>query len=41
MGKRRIDGSFGFSRYFITILEGLGLYKPSAPGVVSGAPILQ
>jgi hypothetical protein len=40
-GERRMDGSFGFSGYFTTTLEGLGLYKSSAPGLVSGAPILQ
>jgi hypothetical protein len=37
---RRMDGSFGLSRCFTIILGGLGLYKPSAPGLVSDAPIL-
>jgi hypothetical protein len=40
MGKRRMDGSFGFSGCFIIILGGLGLYKPSAPDLVLDAPIL-
>jgi hypothetical protein len=38
--KRRMDGSFGFSGCFTIILGGLGLYKPSAPGLVSDALIL-
>ena len=31
--KRRMGSSFGFSRCFTIILGGLGLYKPSAPGL--------
>jgi hypothetical protein len=37
MGKRRMHGFFGFSRCFTIILGGLGLYKPSAPDLVSDA----
>jgi hypothetical protein len=40
MGKSRMDGSFGFFRCFTIILGVLGLYKPSAPGLILNAPIL-
>jgi hypothetical protein len=36
----RMDGFLGFSGCFTIILGILGLYKPSASGLVSNAPIL-
>jgi len=35
-----MDGSTGIFGCFIIIIGGLGLYKPSAPSLVSDVPIL-